>query len=99
MQIPIMEIIQVRLYDSGEANKVLLTFLRLRESFGARSSLYRDSAIVNDWTIRIDRSETSIQPGKSQAASCAAELLRAVGIVHHAVWNRVPTEFSIKPTD
>ena len=91
-QIPIMEIIHVRLYDPGEADKVLMAFLRLRESFGTCSRLYRDSVLVSDWIIRIDRSEVSIQLGKSPPASCAVELLRPVGLVHHAVWNQMPIE-------
>lgn len=91
-QTPIMEIVQVRLYDPGEAGKVLIAFLRIREAFGTRCSLYRDNRLDSDWTIRIDRPEHAIQPGKSQAVRCAAELLRAIGLVHHAVLKRVPSE-------
>ncbi len=82
-----LEIINIRLYDPGDRQKIITFFERMAHRCpGHRFTLYRNAAIAGDWSIHVRRPISPRAESKSPEARCLLELLREIGLVHHNVW-------------
>lgn len=87
-----MEVIHVRLYNQKNANKIMETLSRIRESFAVHTHLYRDAFLDSDWAIHVESSAAPLRHGKSPEANCLTDLLRGIGLVNHTVWVPVSSD-------
>ena len=94
-----IELVQVRLFDMNEGQKVVGIFQREAglSRHPVQASLFQSPLIPNDWLICFWRSDSSDNGSKSPEAVRCAEALRSIGLVDHAVWQQtLPFEVEAK---
>lgn len=82
-----VEVIQVRLFDVNDGDKVIDAFNRITQApQPSQVSLYQNAKVGNDWSICYWKPSTYGLEVKSPEAAGLAESLRTIGLVDHSLW-------------
>ena len=82
----ILEIINIRLSNPEDSNKLALALNDIRDSPAFASlEVFRDARMESDWFIFLYRTENSGNSGKSPLALRLVDFFRPLGLINHSV--------------
>jgi hypothetical protein len=86
-----VEVVQVRLFDVNDGDKVIDAFNRITQAPQPfQVTLYQSAKVGNDWSICYWKPSPYGLEVKSPEAAGLAESLRTIGFVDHSLWLPVP---------